>query len=54
MDRKEYKNRMKKYEELNNARHNKLAVKEREMKEMLNDSRVHYRDHIKEIDLKKE
>jgi hypothetical protein len=54
VDKKEYKNRMKKYQELNDARNNKLAAKDREMKEMLNDSRTHYRDHIKEINLKKE
>ena len=45
---------MKKYQELNDTRNNKLAAKEREMKDMLNESRTHYRDHIKEINLKKE
>ena len=45
---------MKKYQELNDARATKLGNKEREMKELLNESRTHYKEHLKELSLKKE
>jgi hypothetical protein len=34
---------MKKFQELNDSRGTKLANKEREMKELLNESRTHYK-----------